>query len=378
MPAAMTRPRSPPGPNARPPGRKVREAPDGKRASPRPAPKRARRDVFVYFDNDAKVRAPFRCTSARDGGRETPRFRQRNCTPQDTLAEHGRNLGSQKIGETDPCPLSGEAQFRCHAEPSGGKPTAEGNSFVVQKHAARRLHYDFRLELDGVLLSWAVPRGPSLDPADKRLAAHVEDHPIDYGGFEGTIPQGQYGGGTVMLWDRGTWEPQAGEDPREGYRKGRLKFILHGERMKGGWTLVRMGPRGQERNSDNWLLIKERDSEARPGEGTLLVDKGMKSVASGRTMEQIADAPDRDVWHSNRAERRKAESEKQRRKSPPRRKPPPLRARTASNAVPCPISSRRRWQRSSITRPVAGNGCMRSRSMAIASSRAAATARSRC
>ena len=193
-------------------------------------------------------------------------------------------------------------KFDITAEPSGGKPTAGKDSFVVQKHAARRLHYDFRLELDGVLVSWAVPKGPSLDPADKRLAAHVEDHPIDYGGFEGTIPQGQYGGGTVMLWDRGTWEPQAGENAREGYRKGRLKFVLHGERMKGGWTLVRMGPRGQERNSDNWLLIKERDAEARPGEGSLLVDKGMTSVASGRTMDEIADAPDRSVWHSNRAE----------------------------------------------------------------------------
>jgi bifunctional non-homologous end joining protein LigD len=191
-------------------------------------------------------------------------------------------------------------KFDITAEPSGGRATAGGNSFVVQKHAATRLHYDFRLELDGVLLSWAVPRGPSLDPADKRLAAHVEDHPTDYGGFEGTIPKGQYGGGTVMLWDRGTWEPQAGENPREGYRKGRLKFILHGKRMKGGWTLVRMGPRGQERNSDNWLLIKERDSEARPGEGTLLVDEDTTSVASGRSMEQIADAPDRSVWHSDR------------------------------------------------------------------------------
>ena len=209
--------------------------------------------------------------------------------------------------------------FDVTPEPSGGKPTAGGNSFVVQKHAARRLHYDFRLELDGVLVSWAVPRGPSLDPADKRLAAHVEDHPIDYGGFEGTIPQGQYGGGTVMLWDRGSWEPQGGENPHEGYRKGRLKFILHGDRMKGGWTLVRMGPRGQERNSDNWLLIKERDSEARPGEGTLLVDKGMKSVASGRTMEQIADAPDRDVWHSNRAEEKKPKT-KAATKTPARKK----------------------------------------------------------
>jgi bifunctional non-homologous end joining protein LigD len=208
--------------------------------------------------------------------------------------------------------------FDVTSEPSGGAPTKSGNSFVVQKHAARRLHYDFRLELDGVLLSWAVPKGPSLDPADKRLAAHVEDHPTDYGGFEGTIPQGQYGGGTVMLWDRGTWEPQEGEDPREGYRKGRLKFILHGERMKGGWTLVRMGPRAQERGSDNWLLIKERDSEAKPGQGTLLVDKGTKSIASGRTMEQIGDAPDRNVWHSNRSD--DAEAPKPKAKPAPAKK----------------------------------------------------------
>src|SRR6478672_8047767 len=117
--------------------------------------------------------------------------------------------------------------FNRTPEPAGSPPAEKtGRRYLIQKHAARRLHYDFRLELDGVLVSWAVPRGPSLDPADKRLAAHVEDHPIDYGGFEGTIPQGQYGGGTVMLWDRGSWEPQGGENPHEGYRKGRLKFIL--------------------------------------------------------------------------------------------------------------------------------------------------------
>src|SRR5690348_4063488 len=218
------------------------------------------------------------------------------------MAASRKNSARKKSANQNLARYRAKRKFDVTPEPSGGKPTAGGDSFVVQKHAARRLHYDFRLELDGVLVSWAVPKGPSLDPADKRLAAHVEDHPIDYGGFEGTIPQGEYGGGTVMLWDRGTWEPQAGEDPRESYRKGRLKFVLHGERLKGGWTLVRMGPRGQERNSDNWLLIKERDSEARPGQGTLLVDKGVTSVASRRSMEQIANAPDRNVWHSNRAD----------------------------------------------------------------------------
>jgi len=239
----------------------------------------------------------------------------------------GKKSVAKKSANQNLARYRAKRSFDITPEPSGGTPTSGGNSFVVQKHAARRLHYDFRLELDGVLVSWAVPRGPSLDPAEKRLAAHVEDHPIDYGGFEGTIPQGQYGGGTVMLWDRGTWEPQHGEDAHEGYRKGRLKFILHGERMKGGWTLVRMGPRGQERNSDNWLLIKERDGEARPGEGTLLVDKGMKSVASGRTMEQIADAPDRDVWHSNRAEEEK---------------PAPKRAAKKSAAAPSGIGGVKR------------------------------------
>jgi bifunctional non-homologous end joining protein LigD len=124
-------------------------------------------------------------------------------------------------------------------EPSGEvRRTKTGHSFVVQKHAATVLHYDFRLELDGVLLSWAVPKGPSLDPADKRLAVRVEDHPLDYGGFEGVIPEGEYGGGTVLLWDRGTWEPL--EDPHAALRKGSLKFRLTGRKLRGGWTLVRL------------------------------------------------------------------------------------------------------------------------------------------
>src|SRR5471030_2014016 len=130
-----------------------------------------------------------------------------------------------------------------------GKKVASALRFVTQKHAARNLHYDFRLELDGTLKSWAVPKGPSLDPAEKRLAVHVEDHPLEYGSFEGTIPKGEYGGGTVMLWDRGTWTPL--EDPHEGYKSGKLKFELHGEKLQGKWMLVRRGGRHAAPNEKN-------------------------------------------------------------------------------------------------------------------------------
>src|SRR6187431_2084370 len=151
--------------------------------------------------------------------------------------------------------------FRSTPEPEGKVKKVKGQSFVIQKHAATRLHYDFRLEMEGVLRSWAVPKGPSLDPAEKRLAVHVEDHPIDYGGFEGVIPEGEYGGGTVIVWDRGTWEPLG--DAAEDYRQGKLKFRLHGKKLHGAWMLVRMKPRPNERG-ENWLLFKERDDEARP------------------------------------------------------------------------------------------------------------------
>jgi bifunctional non-homologous end joining protein LigD len=155
-------------------------------------------------------------------------------------------------------------------EPAGKRRAARrGASFVVQKHAASRLHYDFRLEMEGVLRSWAVPKGPSLDPAQKRLAAHVEDHPLEYGGFEGVIPKGEYGGGTVLLWDRGTWRPDG--DPVAAYKKGKIAFDLRGEKLRGRWALVRMGgPR--HAGGKEWLLIKEKDGEARPGRGSSLVD----------------------------------------------------------------------------------------------------------
>jgi bifunctional non-homologous end joining protein LigD len=183
-------------------------------------------------------------------------------------------------------------------EPAGRVGHAKGNSYLIQKHEARRLHYDFRLELNGVLKSWAVTKGPSLDPADRRLAVHVEDHPIEYGSFEGSIPKGQYGGGTVMLWDRGTWDPVG--DASKDYQAGKLKFALHGDRLQGGWMLVRMGGRFQEGNHDNWLLIKERDAFARPGEGDAILKSASKSVATGKTMAQLGDTTQSRVWQSNR------------------------------------------------------------------------------
>ncbi|HEV8481285.1 MAG TPA: DNA polymerase ligase N-terminal domain-containing protein, partial [Candidatus Eisenbacteria bacterium] len=170
-------------------------------------------------------------------------------------------------------------------EPRGRQGQRPGWRFVIQKHDATRLHYDFRLELDGVLKSWAVPRGPSFDPAQKRLAVETEDHPIEYGKFEGVIPQGQYGGGPVLLWDRGRWRPR--EDAREGYRKGRLKFDLEGEKLGGGWMLVRMvGPRSED--GKNWLLIKEKDEFAKRGRAAEIVAQRPESVATGRSIEEIA------------------------------------------------------------------------------------------
>jgi bifunctional non-homologous end joining protein LigD len=187
--------------------------------------------------------------------------------------------------ETNPLArYNAKRDFSKTAEPAGEVGKAHGHIFMVQKHDATRLHWDLRLEVDGVLKSWAVTRGPSADPEDKRLAVRTEDHPLSYATFEGTIPKGEYGGGTVMLWDRGTWAPIAGKSARD-LEKGHLHFTLDGERMRGEWLLIRLKPRGKERN-ENWLLRKI-DDEFAGGSGDL-VDRGLTSVATGRTMDEIA------------------------------------------------------------------------------------------
>lgn len=179
--------------------------------------------------------------------------------------------------------------FKKTAEPSGDRRirSAQYPRFVIQKHDATRIHYDLRLEIDGVFKSWAVTRGPSLDPTQKRLAVEVEDHPLDYGDFEGTIPEGQYGGGTVMLWDRGFWSPIGDTSPDEALRDGELKFTIGGTKLKGSWVLVRMKRDRTGGQRVNWLLIKHRDAWARPGDDDKLLKKD-RSVASARTMGQIA------------------------------------------------------------------------------------------
>lgn len=181
--------------------------------------------------------------------------------------------------------------FTRTAEPSGREKTQPSKQlrYVIQKHAATRLHYDFRLELDGVFKSWAVTKGPSLDPHDRRLAVEVEDHPLDYGDFEGTIPKDQYGGGSVMLWDRGYWAPEPGTDPHEGLENGDLKIVLEGDRLHGGFVLVRMKHDDNDGKRNNWLLIKHRDEFAQAGDADALLAKNATSVASGRTMEAIAE-----------------------------------------------------------------------------------------
>lgn len=167
--------------------------------------------------------------------------------------------------------------FSISPEPeAGGQANAATRAFVIQKHWASRLHYDFRLELDGSMKSWAIPKGPSLDPSDKRMAVQVEDHPIAYNAFEGEIPPKQYGAGQVIIWDRGIWVPLG--DPGQAYKRGNLKFELHGHKLHGRWALIRMKSKGEKKEA--WLLIKEKDGHARPAQEYSVVDAMPDSVAS--------------------------------------------------------------------------------------------------
>ena len=236
--------------------------------------------------------------------------------------------------------------FTQTAEPSGRLAVSPSTQlrFVIQKHAASHLHYDLRLELDGVFKSWAVTKGPSIDPSDKRLAVEVEDHPLDYGDFEGTIAKGQYGGGTVQLWDRGYWSPIGPKSPEESLKSGELKFKLEGRRLQGSWVLVRIKNDRFGNKRNNWLLIKHRDEFAKPGEAQALLDLD-RSVASGRSMTQIATGKGRapapfmltkgsvqsdTMWHSNRNDKTQsvlqAAAPAKAVKAPPRAKTPALKS----------------------------------------------------
>src|SRR6476469_7020566 len=223
----------------------------------------------------AMKRSPARAATKKVAAKKSTAPKTRASTP---LAEYNR-----------------KRDFSRTREPAGTVPEKKGKQlqFVIQKHAASHLHYDFRLELDGVMKSWAVPKGPSLDPSVRRLAMEVEDHPIAYNTFEGTIPQGEYGGGAVMLWDRGTYEADDGGPAslRSGYEKGELRFVMHGKRIRGGFVLARLRRPGRP----PWLLIKRRDDYADPERD--ITAEETTSIATRRTMEQIASG--RRVWRSS-------------------------------------------------------------------------------
>ena len=227
--------------------------------------------------------------------------------------EEREKAGAQaKAGVKSGVPSSSPAKLREYrwkrdfqktAEPAGKSRASRSacRRFVVQKHAARSLHFDFRLELDGVLKSWAIPKGPSLDPSKKRLAVHVEDHPLEYADFEGVIPPGEYGGGTVLLWDRGQWTPRG--DAAKDYDRGRLKFELKGRKLRGGWMLLRMKDKDDVRDGKNWLLVKERDAFAKSGPAGNIAARETASVTTGRTLEEVAERKSK-TWKSNRVAKR--------------------------------------------------------------------------
>ena len=231
---------------------------------------------------------------------------KRGGTKSTTLAAKKPPIAKRSNPAKSPEELLAEYQrkrdFSKTAEPAGGRASARHGTlrFVIQKHNASHLHFDLRLEIDGVMKSWAVPKGPSADPAVKRLAMQVEDHPIEYNTFEGTIPSGEYGGGTVMLWDRGTYTVDTAEGTdadadndaaHAGHERGELKVTFHGKRMRGSYAIVRTkGMRGSHSSKPSWLLIKHRDQHARPADEYDVVAENMTSVTTGRTMDEIRDA----------------------------------------------------------------------------------------
>ena len=239
--------------------------------------------------------------------------------------------------------------FTKTAEPAGGDKSPrkrKGHSYLIQKHEARNLHFDFRLEHEGVLKSWAIPRGPSMDPGDKRLAVRTEDHPLEYGKFEGSIPKGQYGGGTVMLWDEGTWEPI--EDADEGFKDGKLKVFIHGKRLQGGFALVRLrSDTGRKQGKENWLLIKEKDEFARPGEGTDLVESQLTSVRTEREMEEISQGETE--WHSNEPAEANVKRLKKLKPAATARRAPRQRATSPRRAAKKTTSAKKKRKRKSST-----------------------------
>ena len=228
-----------------------------------------------------------------------------------TASAAARKTGARPRATEQLVEYQRKRDFEKTAEPSGKSTKSRSRAssrdqlrFVIQKHDASRLHYDLRLEMDGVMKSWAVPKGPSTDPSVKRLAMQVEDHPIDYNTFEGTIPAGEYGGGTVMLWDNGTYEIENAVDDdmnaaaHDEYKRGELKLSFHGKRIKGSYALVRTKGMGGNTDKPAWLLIKHRDDTASPGSDSALTEKYMKSVTTNRTMDEIAEGTS--VWHSSR------------------------------------------------------------------------------
>ena len=233
---------------------------------------------------------------AKKAGKAAPAKSASRLTAAEQLREYQRKRDFEKTAEPSGATARGRSASRA--------PRVKLLRFVIQKHDASHLHYDLRLEMDGVMKSWAVPKGPSADPAIKRLAMQVEDHPIDYNTFEGTIPAGEYGGGTVMLWDQGTYEIEnaptddQNEAAHDQYERGELKIDFHGKRIKGSYALVRTKGMGGNASRPSWLLIKHRDERARPESDSVLTEKYTTSVESKRSMDQISKG--NRVWRSSR------------------------------------------------------------------------------